>query len=266
MHTALEEVEGVLLAIPTQYLREVARQSSSYLSASVPIVLCCKGIEQISGALPSEVLAEILPRNPTAVLSGPTFASEVARGLPTAVTVAAVSRELAAAIATTIGSARFRPYAADDPLGVQVGGALKNVVAIACGIVQGRGLGENARAALLARGLAEMTRLGVAKGGRAQTLMGLSGLGDLALTCTSQQSRNATLGVALGRGESLDAVVRARRSVAEGVATAPAAIALAARLGVEIPISESVNAILHHGASIDATIEKLLQRPLRDEQ
>jgi glycerol-3-phosphate dehydrogenase (NAD(P)+) len=265
LHTALEEVEAVLLVVPAQHLRTLAQQGARYLSRSVPLVLCAKGLEQGAGALPSEVVEDVMPGHPLAILSGPSFAAEVARGLPTAVTIAAERRAVAERIAAAVGSRTFRPYASDDPIGAQIGGAVKNVIAIACGIVSGRGLGENARAALLARGLAEMTRLGLAKGARAETFMGLSGLGDLSLTCNSSQSRNASLGTEIGQGVSLREILANRRSVAEGVATAPAVLALARRLAVEMPICTAVDAILHHGAGIDATIDALLRRPLRGE-
>jgi glycerol-3-phosphate dehydrogenase (NAD(P)+) len=231
----------------------------------VPVLLCAKGVEQGSLALMTEVAAEELPEAPQAVLSGPTFAAEVARGLPTAVTVAATDPDLAARFAAALGTPSFRPYASDDPVGAEIGGAVKNVLAIACGIVVGRRLGDNARAALITRGLAEIVRLAVAKGGRAETLMGLSGLGDLTLTCTAMQSRNHSLGVALGEGRALADVLAGRRSVAEGVASAASVTALAARLGVEVPIAAAVDSILHRDAAIDETIARLLARPFRRE-
>ncbi len=231
----------------------------------MPAVICAKGIERQTGALMSEVAAEALPGGPLAVLSGPTFAAEVARGLPTAVTLACADGDLGALLMAALGSRRFRPYLSDDLVGAQIGGAVKNVIAIACGIVTGRGLGDNARAALITRGLAEMVRLAMAKGAQPETMMGLSGLGDLTLTCNSQQSRNMSLGVALGRGEALADILAARRSIAEGVSTAPSVVALAGRLGVEMPICEAVDRVLHHNADIDATIEALLARPFKAE-
>jgi glycerol-3-phosphate dehydrogenase (NAD(P)+) len=213
----------------------------------------------------TEVAAALLPAAKLAVLSGPTFAIEVARGLPTAVTVAAEDAAAGAALVEAIGTRSFRPYLSDDPVGAEIGGAVKNVLAIACGIVAGRRLGDNARAALITRGLAEMVRLAVAKGGRAETLMGLSGLGDLVLTCTAMQSRNHSLGAALGEGRALDEILAGRRSIAEGVATAASAAALARRLGIEMPIVAAVDAILHHGAAIDEAIASLLARPFRTE-
>jgi glycerol-3-phosphate dehydrogenase (NAD(P)+) len=215
----------ILLATPAQHLRATAVALAPALDAAVPLVICAKGIEEGTGALMSEVVSASLPRNAVAVLSGPTFAAEVARGLPTAVTLAAPDPALGRRLAQAIGSRTFRPYVSGDVPGAQVGGAIKNVVAIACGIVMGRKLGDNARAALITRGLAEMVRLALAKRGRAETLMGLSGLGDLTLTATSLQSRNHSLGVALGQGESLQAILSARCSVAEGVSSARAASA-----------------------------------------
>lgn len=257
--------DGVLLVVPSQYLRGVAAALAPSLRPGTPVLLCAKGIEAGSLALMTEVAAEVLPAARLAVLSGPTFASEVARGLPAAVTLAATDETVAQAFIAAIGTRSFRPYLSDDPVGAEIGGAVKNVLAIACGIVAGRRLGDNARAALITRGLAEMVRLAVAKGGRAETLMGLSGLGDLVLTCTGPQSRNHSLGAALGEGRSLAEVLAARRSVAEGVASAAAVAGLARRLGVEMPIVEAVDAILHNGGAIDATIEGLLARPFRSE-
>jgi len=255
--------EAVLLVVPAQHLRGVTARLA--LAPGVPAVICAKGIELTSGALMTEVVAETLPQAPCAVLSGPTFATEVARGQPTAVTLATHDRGLGQSLVAALGSRTVRPYLSDDPVGAEIGGAVKNVEAIACGIVVGRGLGENARAAVITRGLAEMVRLAQAKGGRAETLMGLSGLGDLTLTCTSAQSRNYSLGLALGRGEALEAILGARRSIAEGVESAPACVALAARVGVELPIAAAVAAILHGGDAVDEAIERLLARPFRAE-
>jgi glycerol-3-phosphate dehydrogenase (NAD(P)+) len=200
-----------------------------------------------------------------AVLSGPTFAAEVARGLPTAVTLATREPELGADLVAALGSRGFRPYLSDDPVGAEVGGAVKNVVAIACGIVSGRRMGDNARAALITRGLAEIVRLGVAMGGRAETLMGLSGLGDLTLTCSAMQSRNYSLGVALGEGRALEEILAERNTVAEGVFSAAAVTALARRLAVDMPIAAAVDQVLNRGADLDETIQELLARPFRAE-
>ena len=264
-HAALEEVDAAILVVPAQHLRALLAQVARYVPPGATLVLASKGIEQDTGALLSEAVAEALPKHPLAILSGPTFAADVAKGLPTAVTVAAREPGLADAVAKALSGKTFRPYASGDPVGVEMGGAVKNVIAIACGIVVGRGLGENARAALLTRGLAEMTRLGLAKGAKAETFMGLSGLGDLALTCGSPQSRNMSLGIAIGQGKALSEVLGARRSVAEGVTTATAVVALAKRLGVDMPISSAVDAVLHHGADIAKTIDALLRRPLKAE-
>src|SRR5690606_23981099 len=192
------EADAVLLVVPAQFMRGVAGQLAPVIASRIPVVICAKGIEQNSCALMSEVVAESLPGHPIGVLSGPTFAAEVAMGMPTAVTVAAKDATTGAALMEAIGTAQIRPYLSDDVIGAEIGGAVKNVLAIACGITEGRNFGNNARAALITRGLAEMTRLCVAKGGRSETMMGLSGLGDLTLTCTSSQSRNYSLGVALG--------------------------------------------------------------------
>src|SRR5579859_4736006 len=212
-----------------------------------------------------EAATRTLPKAAVALRSGPTFAADVASGRPTAITLAASDAALGQALVQALGSRAFRPYYTDDVIGAQIGGAIKNVIAIACGIVLGRKLGDNARAALITRGLAEMARLALAKGGRAETLMGLSGLGDLTLTCTSLQSRNCSLGAALGEGKRLAEILGARRSVAEGVTSAAAAAELAQRLGVEMPIVAAVDAILHRGAAIDTAIEGLLSRPFRTE-
>ena len=230
-----------------------------------PLVVCSKGIERGTGQLMTEVLAEVLPGRAVAVLSGPTFALEVARGLPTAVTLAAEDAALGAGLVKALGSRAFRPYLSGDIVGAQIGGAVKNVIAIACGIVTGRRLGDNARAALITRGLAEIARLGRAKGARPETLMGLSGLGDLTLTCTSGLSRNYSLGAALGEGETLEALLAGRRGVAEGVFSAGAAVALAEKLSVQMPISGGVDGILNRGSPIEAAIEALLARPFRAE-
>ena len=229
--------DAVLLVSPAQHLRSACGQLAPHLRAGVPVVICAKGIELDSHALMSEAAAAALPPStPLAVLSGPTFAAEVARGLPTAVTLACADASIGAALVEALGSRTFRPYLSDDVIGSQIGGAVKNVLAIACGVVEGRKLGDNARAALITRGLAEITRLALALGGRAETLMGLSGLGDLTLTCSSLQSRNMSLGAALGAGRSLSDILAERRSVAEGVYTAAAVVGLAKAKGVDMPI------------------------------
>jgi glycerol-3-phosphate dehydrogenase (NAD(P)+) len=265
MASAIGGSEAAVLVIPAQFLRQVVQELAPYLGRNLPVLLCAKGIETASLKTMSEVVAEVLPACPSAVLSGPTFAAEVARDLPTAVAIASEDLSLGRAFVETLGSSRFRPYLSGDPIGAQIGGAAKNVLAIACGIVVGRGFGENARASLITRGLAEMIRLGLAKGGRAETFSGLSGIGDLVLTCSSVQSRNYQLGLSLGRGRTLEAALRGSRSVVEGVATAAAVARLREQLGIEMPIAAGVDALLHRGESIDVVIELLLRRPYRAE-
>ena len=257
--------DAVLLVAPAQFLRATCADMAAHMTKGAPAVICSKGIEQKTGALMTEAVADVLPAQPIAVLSGPTFAAEVARDLPTAVTLAASDREIAETLVAALGGARFRPYLSDDVIGAEIGGAVKNVLAIACGVTVGRGLGDNARAALITRGLAEMTRLCVAKGGRAETMMGLSGIGDLTLTCTDMQSRNYSLGVAVGEGKTLKEIMAERRSVAEGVFSAASVTALAKTIGIEMPICAAVNAILHEGEPIDQAIQALLARPFRAE-
>lgn len=256
---------AAILVVPAQFLRRVAEALRPALPPGTPVVVCAKGIEQGTCALMTELVAEALPGLPIAVLSGPTFAREVAAGLPTAITLACTDVGIGRGLIDAIGSERFRPYLSDDPVGAEVGGAVKNVLAIACGIVTGKKLGDNARAALITRGLAEMVRLARAKGGRIETVMGLSGLGDLTLTCNGPQSRNMSLGIALGEGRALAAILSERRSVAEGVDTARSLAALARGLGVEMPICEAVNRILHQGEKVDEVIAGLLRRPFRSE-
>jgi glycerol-3-phosphate dehydrogenase (NAD(P)+) len=262
---AVAGADAVLLVVPAQFLRSVVERLAPCLAPGTPILLCAKGIETGSLKTMSEIAAELIPAAGLAVLSGPSFAAEVAQGLPTAVTVASRDPALAGRFVAALGSPRFRPYLSEDPLGAEIGGAVKNVLAIACGIVVGRGLGENARAALITRGLAEMVRLGLAKGARADTFRGLSGLGDLVLSCNAAQSRNHALGLALGRGQTLGRALAGRRSVVEGVASAAAVKALAERLGVEMPVCAAVDAVLHRGEAIAAMTERLLNRPYRSE-
>ena len=261
MTEAAAGVDALLLAVPAQFMRAVLGSLADEVGLGVPAVICAKGIEQETSALMSEIAAEVLPETPVAVLSGPTFAAEVAADLPVAVTLATADGAIGAGISEALGSPRFRIYRSDDLIGVQIGGAVKNVLAIGCGIVQGRGLGDNARAALITRGLAEIVRLGLAKGAKAETLMGLSGIGDLTLTCNAMQSRNFSLGVALGEGRPLADILGTRTSVAEGVFSAASVTGLARRLDVDMPISLAVDGILNHFADIDATIEGLLSRP-----
>jgi glycerol-3-phosphate dehydrogenase (NAD(P)+) len=231
----------------------------------LPVLLCSKGVEQGSLKLMTEVLAETLPGAAPAVLSGPSFAAEVARGLPTAVTLACPDMAQAERLAEAIATPMFRPYFATDMIGAEAGGAVKNVLAIACGIVEGRGLGRSAHAALITRGFSELTRLAIALGGEAETVAGLCGLGDLVLTCSSPQSRNMSVGLALGKGLTLEEALTGKLSVAEGVASAPAVRDLARKLGVETPICEAVAAILDGKVGVDVAIHELLSRPLREE-
>ena len=257
--------DALLLAVPAQFLRAVLAECAKTIAAGTPAVICTKGIERGSCALMSEIVAEILPQTPLAVLSGPTFAGEVARGLPTAVTLACADAARAESLVRLLAGRRFRTYLTDDVVGAEVGGAVKNVIAIACGITIGRGFGENARAAIITRGLAEMIRLGAAKGARIATMMGLSGFGDLSLTCNSEQSRNTSLGLLLGRGVALADAKSGLAGVSEGVDTAQAVHELAARLNVEMPICFAVDRIVNSGADIDAVIAELLDRPFKEE-
>ncbi len=259
------DADAVLLVAPAQFMRATAAKLSDHWRSGVPAVICAKGIEQGSGALMSEAVGEVLAQAPLAVLSGPTFAGEAARGLPVAVTLACQDAALGAKLVAALGSQRLRPYLSDDLVGAQIGGAVKNVMAIASGIVSGRGLGENARAALITRGLHEIVRLGTALGGRMETLMGLSGVGDLMLTCMSAKSRNYSVGFALGEGQDLASALGGKSSVAEGVFSAPAVVALAKRHGVDMPICFAVDAVLHSGNDIDHAIDGLLARPFTAE-
>ena len=259
------DADAVLLTVPAQYLRGAAARVAYNWRPGVPAIICAKGIEHGSGALMSEVVAENLPTATIAVLSGPSFAIEVAQNLPTAVTFASADVVVRETIPAALGTTRFRIYSSEDVVGAEVGGAVKNVLAIACGIVQGRGMGDNARAALITRGLAEIARLAAAKGARSETLMGLSGLGDLVLTCNNIQSRNFSLGVALGEGRSLNSILDARTSVTEGVYTAESVTELARSLNVDMPICFAVDAVLNAAADLDITIAGLLSRPLKAE-
>lgn len=257
--------DALLLTVPAQFLRAAMTELADTITPGTPIIICAKGIEQDTGALMSEIAAEVLLETPVLVLSGPTFAAEVAAGLPAAVTLASDDGALAEQVSDALAGPHFRIYRSDDPIGAQIGGAVKNVLAIGCGIVEGRGLGDNARAALITRGLAEIVRLGQAKGAKAETLMGLCGIGDLVLTCNAMQSRNFSLGVALGKGEALADILDARTSVAEGVFSAASVSQLAIGLKVDMPLCLAIDGILNHFADIDATIEGLLSRPMTQE-
>jgi len=261
----LASADLVLAVAPAQHLRAALAAFAPHVREGLPVVLCAKGIEQGSLKLMTQVLAETLPQARPAVLSGPSFAAEVAAGLPTAVTLAADDLDLARQIAQAIATLTFRPYVSGDMIGAEAGGAVKNVLAIACGIAQGARLGASAHAALVSRGFAELTRLAVALGGEAETVAGLCGLGDLVLTCGSPKSRNMSVGLALGAGESLEAALAGKLSVAEGVASAPAVVALARRLGVETPICDAVASVLTGDLAVPAAIASLLSRPLKAE-
>ncbi len=253
--------DAVLFVTPAQHLRQALQAAAADWRPGVPAIICAKGIEQRTSALMSEVAGEALPQATPAILSGPTFAAEVAAGLPTAVTLATTDKALGEAVLGALGTPEFRIYLSDDVVGAEIGGAVKNVLAIACGIVEGRRMGDNARAALITRGLAEIARLGLAKGANPETLMGLSGIGDLTLTCNAMQSRNFSLGVGLGQGRALADILGERTSVAEGVFTAASVNALAGNLDVDMPICAAVDAVLNRAADIDATIAGLLARP-----
>lgn len=251
----------LLVVSPAQHLRAVV----SGAPAGVPLLLCSKGIEAGTRLLMSEVAQDAQPSSPVAVLSGPTFAHEVAAGLPTAITLACADADLGRRIAERIARPAFRPYLSDDVIGAEIGGAVKNVLAIACGVTDGAGLGLNARAALISRGFAEMTRFGLARGARAETLAGLSGLGDLVLTCSSTNSRNFSLGKGLGEGCSASELLANRRTVAEGAFTAPVLRDAARAVGIEMPVVEAVCALLEDAAPLGTVIDALLARPLRAE-
>ena len=258
---ATREAALVLLAPPAQHMRAVATQLRPFLPAGIPVVTCAKGLEQASGALMSQVLGETLPEAPVAVLSGPSFAAEIAIDQPAGVTLACADPLLGERLEREIGGPRFRVYLSDDVVGAQIGGVMKNVLAIACGIVTGRKLGNSLRATLVARGLAETVDLGLALGARLETFLGLSGIGDIDLSCNSPQSRNMSLGIALGEGRRLAEVLGSRVTVQEGVHSARAAATLAGRLGVEMPIAAMVDRILDQGAAPDDEIAALLALP-----
>jgi len=255
----------LLMAVPTQHTRAISGEIGPYMNDGTPVLACGKGVEQETGLFLSEVLAQTLPGARLGALSGPSFAAEVARNLPAALTLAVEDAALGRDLVQTLGHRNFRLYWSDDVRGVQVGGAAKNVLAIAAGIVVGRGLGDSAHAAVTTRGFAELMRFGVALGGRPETLSGLSGLGDLMLTCSSSKSRNMSLGMALGKGRTLEDVLGARQSVSEGVYTAKALVDLARAQDIEMPICEAVYQVLGGRLTIDDAIESLLSRPARPE-
>jgi glycerol-3-phosphate dehydrogenase (NAD(P)+) len=259
------DADLVILAAPAQATRALATMQAAKIPPGIPVIATAKGIERGSGKTQTEIIAEVLPKAQPAALSGPGFAEEIARGLPTAVTFAAKDMALAHALSAALATDAFRPYASDDLIGVELGGAIKNVLAIAAGIVAGRLLGESARAALIARGLAEMMRLGGALGARAETFMGLSGLGDLVLTATSRHSRNLAFGMALGEGQSPGALLTTGMPLVEGAHTAAVAATLARRHDVDMPITAAVAALVEERLTVNAAIERLVSRPLKAE-
>ncbi len=256
--------EAILLVVPAQAMRSVIKSLAQTMAADTPLIACAKGIEHGTHKFMTEIVAECAPSAVPAILSGPSFAADVARGLPTAVTLAAADVQVAQALAQAIASASFRPYHSPDVRGVEIGGATKNVLAIASGIVTGRGLGASASAALTTRGFAELVRFGKAYGAKPETMTGLSGLGDLILTCSSPQSRNFSFGVALGKGERPDGAAHGK--LAEGAFTAPVLLEMAREKNIEMPIATAVAAILAGKLSVDAAIELLLTRPIKAEE
>jgi glycerol-3-phosphate dehydrogenase (NAD(P)+) len=262
-YATFDDCTALLLVTPAQHLRTTL---SHLCCTPAPILICAKGIEADTRMLMSDIVAELRPGNAIAALSGPTFAHEVAAGKPTAITLACKDGAIGAQLAQSIATPSFRPYLTDDVIGAEIGGAVKNVLAIGCGVVDGAGLGLNARAALIARGFAEMQRYGLARGARAETLSGLSGLGDLVLTCNSENSRNFSLGRGLGQGKAVAELLADRRTVAEGAHTAPILLKSAQSLEVDMPIVAAVCTLLEGRADVDAVVAALLSRPLKAER
>src|SRR5665213_4215198 len=256
--------DAILIVVPAQALRSVIKALAQTMASNTPLIACAKGIEHGTHKFMTEIIAECAPKALPAILSGPSFAGDVARGKPTAVTLAAADGKIAQALAQAIASASFRPYHSTDVRGVEIGGAAKNVLAIAAGIVTGRGLGASAAAALTTRGFAELVRFGKAYGARLETMTGLSGLGDLILTCSSPQSLNFSFGVALGKGEKPDGAAHGK--LAEGAFTAPVLLEMAAEKNIEMPISAAVAALLAETLSVDEAIGSLLTRPIKSEE
>jgi len=262
----LAECDLILAVPPAQHMRATLTAFKPYVKKGLPVVLCAKGVERGTDCLMTEVLEAVLPGAAPGVLAGPNFAKEVAQGLPSAVTIACADSALGARIAATLAGPTFRPYQSTDLIGAEAGGAIKNVLAIACGIAEGRGLGRNAHAALITRGFAEMSRMAMALGARFETMSGLCGLGDLVLTCSSPQSRNMSVGLALGQGQSLEEALAGKVSVAEGVQSAPAVVDLGRKFQVELPLCSAVNAVLTGDMCVATAIEALLSRPLKSER
>jgi glycerol-3-phosphate dehydrogenase (NAD(P)+) len=256
----------IIIVTPAQHVRETLRTIAPYIKNKKPLIICAKGIELNSGKMMSTVAEEETPDAEIAVLTGPNFATEIARGLPSASTVAAKTQSAADAICAMLYSRTLRPYASDDLIGAEIGGAVKNVIAIASGLVHGIGLGESARVALVTRGLAEIARLAVAMGGKRETLMGLCGMGDLMLTCSSMQSRNFSLGAMMGQGRRLEDILAERSGVTEGVHTARAVMIMAKDHNVDMPISSMVDQCLNHGLSLAEGVKQIMDRPLKAEK
>jgi glycerol-3-phosphate dehydrogenase (NAD(P)+) len=260
------KADAIIFVVPAQFARTMLAELREVTGmAAKPVALCCKGIERESAALMTDVIADAWPEAQAAVLSGPSFAIDVAKGLPTAVTLACPDAELGQKWANTVGAPHFRPYLSDDLIGAELGGAVKNVLAIACGVVEGKGLGESARAALMARGFAEFQRFGVALGAKPASMAGLSGLGDLILTCSSRQSRNMSLGYEIGQGGKAADILASRKTVSEGAATAGPLLNLAHEHGVDMPICEAVVELLSGKVDADEVISGLLNRPYTSE-
>lgn len=256
----------VLIVTPAQHVRSTLKSISQQMKNKKPLVICAKGIELNSGKMMSQVAEEETPGAEIAVLTGPNFAGEIARGLPSACTVAAKSQSGADAVCALLTSRNLRPYASDDIIGAEIGGAVKNVIAIASGMVHGMGLGESARAALVTRGLAEIARLAERMGGRRETLMGMCGMGDMMLTCSSMQSRNFSLGALMGQGQSLESILAVRNGVTEGVHTARAVMVMAMDHDIDMPISNMVNQCLNHNLSLKDGVRQIMERPLKAEK
>jgi len=261
----LKDREIIFITTPSKFFRECLANVKKYQKKDIPYVICTKGIEGKSNLFVSEVFVKIFPDKSFALLSGPTFAAEVANKFPSAVTVATSDKKLWNTVSKIVGSNYFRPYFSEDIIGVETGGSLKNVIAIASGITEGRNLGENAQAALITRGLAEMIRFCSARGGNPTTMMGLSGLGDLTLTCSSEKSRNTSLGIKLGQGQAIEIILSSQKTISEGYFSASSIIHLAKKMKIEMPICEGVNNILNNQANIDAIIADLLSRPFKSE-
>lgn len=261
----LNSSQAILIVVPAQFVRAAARDLATIIEPKTPLVLCAKGIEQHTGKLMSDLIADAMPMAPLAVLSGPSFAADVARGLPTALTLACANKTIGQHLALALSSRQLRLYWSADVLGAEIGGAVKNVLAIAAGIVDGKGLGASAHAAIVARGFAEMRRFAEALGAKPETLLGMSGLGDLVLTCGSSHSRNMSLGRALGQGQSLVDILGSRTAVTEGVWTAAAIVRLATEKSIDMPITAAVHDIIEGRSNVDDAIAALMQRPLKAE-